>query len=141
VKRLRQAEQASGGFLPLSELAAAAGALNEAQLKRLDEEFPVVMRVVARLRPLFLLIPRCPEIVRGGAALNDELIAALRAIPNLPIDSALKEGTARTLRITEHLNPRSLPPNRAGIDVELCDEQERATHLIGFSYPAGPRDK
>jgi hypothetical protein len=138
VKRLRQAEQAGDGFFPVSELAAAAGALNEPQLQRLNEEFPTVMNIVTWLRPLFLLVPRYPEIVRGGAALNDELIAALRDVPGLPIDSALKEGTAQTLRITERLNPKSLPPNMAGIDVELLDEQEKATRLTGFAYTRRP---
>jgi hypothetical protein len=114
VKQLRQAEDASGGFLSARALAAAADQLRQPQLQRLaQEEFPV-MAHVARWRDLFRLMHRIPQLTTrllspAGVPLAD-LPPALRTeiVGALGLEQAL--AATASLRVVETaLSPTESP--------------------------------
>ncbi len=131
VKQLRSDLHTNGGFLPLDDLATAAESLSNAQLLRLAEEFPV-MKNVASLRKLFLLCHHYPQLAGSGVPLNDEIAAALRSVPGIPIEKELQSGKVTTVRLVDKRNKSGIQPGRE-IDFQLLSNEETIVSYVSFS--------
>jgi hypothetical protein len=85
MKRLRQAEIAGGGLLPLKDITATARQLTAEQLQRLADEFPV-MGNIASYRDLFSLMDHSPSFAKRllspqGIRLSEALTVLENRLP------------------------------------------------------------